>query len=143
MKLNNKKMKKIYSSKQLEKINLSKITKKIPINKSLLIKILKLKINIETLNLNLELGIQDALLTSYAVAIISSTIGIILPHIVKASNLKQCKYQISPVYNYTDTISLHLNSVINIKIINIMILIYKLLKEEKNQVEKTIYACAN
>ena len=31
MKLNNKKMKKIYSSKQLEKIDLSKITKKIKI----------------------------------------------------------------------------------------------------------------
>ena len=37
---------------------------------------------------------------------------------------------------YTDTISLHLDSVINIKIINIMILIYKLLKEEKNQFDK-------
>ena len=110
-------MKKIYSSKQLEKIDLGKITRKIPINKSSLKSILKLKINIETLNLNLELGLQNALLTSYTVAIISSAIGIILPHIVKPQDLKQCKYQISPVYNNTDTINLYLNSTINIKIV--------------------------
>ena len=133
MKLNNKKMKKIYSSKQLEKIDLSKITKKIPINKSSLIKILKLKINIETLNLNLELGIQDALLTSYAVAIISSAIGIALPHIVKSHNIYKCKYKILPVYNYVDTINLQLNSLICIKIVNIIILIYSLIKEEKQE----------
>lgn len=133
MKLNNKKMKKIYSSKQLEKIDLSKITKKIPINKSSLIKILKLKINIETLNLNLELGIQDALLTSYAVAIISSAIGITLPHIVKSNNIYKCKYKILPVYNYVDTINLQLNSIICIKIVNIIILIYSLIKEKKQE----------
>lgn len=124
-------MKKIYSSKQLEKIDLGKITRKIPINKSSLKSILKLKINIETLNLNLELGLQNALLTSYTVAIISSAIGIILPHIVKPQDLKQCKYQISPVYNNTDTINLYLNSTINIKIVNIIILAYNLLKNKK------------
>lgn len=124
-------MKEIYSSKQLEKIDLGKITRKIPINKSSLKSILKLKINIETLNLNLELGLQNALLTSYTVAIISSAIGIILPHIVKPQDLKQCKYQISPVYNNTDTINLYLNSTINIKIVNIIILAYNLLKNKK------------
>lgn len=124
-------MKEIYSSKQLEKIDLGKITRKIPINKSSLKSILKLKINIETLNLNLELGLQNALLTSYIVAIISSAIGIILPHIVKPQDLKQCKYQISPVYNNTDTINLYLNSTINIKIVNIIILAYNLLKNKK------------
>ena len=124
-------MKKIYSSKQLEKIDLGKITRKIPINKSSLKSILKLKINIETLNLNLELELQNALLTSYTVAIISSAIGIILPHIVKPQDLKQCKYQISPVYNNTDTINLYLNSTINIKIVNIIILAYNLLKNKK------------
>lgn len=124
-------MKKIYSSKQLEKIDFNKIKRKIPINKSSLKSILKLKINIETLNLNLELGLQNALLTSYTVAIISSAIGIILPHIVKPQDLKQCKYQISPVYNNTDTINLYLNSTINIKIVNIIILAYNLLKNKK------------
>lgn len=136
-------MKKIYSSKQLERIDLSKIKSEIPINKVTLTNILNLKMNIESLNLNLNIGIQDALLTSYAVAIISSAVGIILPHIVKDQNLRKCKYKISPVYNYTDTISLELDSVINIKIVNIIMLIYKLLKKEKNKIERTIYACAN
>lgn len=140
-------MKKIYTSKQLEKIDLSKITRKIPINKYSLKNILKLKINIETLNLNLSIGLQDAVLTSYVVAIISSAIGITLPHIVKSQNIYKCKYKILPVYNYVDTISLQLNSIISIKIVNIVILIYNLLKRKKqeqikNTIENNIYKTA-
>lgn len=125
IKLNNKKIRKIYSNKKLEQIDFNKIKQNIPINMETLKIIKNLNLKIKSLNLKMNIGIEDAIYTSYLVAAIASILSILLPHLVKKQDIQNIKYEITPIYN-TLTFSLKLNSTINIKVINIIIVIYNL-----------------
>ena len=128
--LNNPKIKKIYSSQKLKNMDFKKISKKIPINKET-IKIVKgLKIKLEKFNLNIKIGTEDAILTSYIVATIASVIGIILPYLVDKNYKKDCKYKVNPIYNI-NILNLHLNSIISVKIVHIICVICNLVKISK------------
>lgn len=118
--LNNKRIRKISNSKQLEKIDLKAIEKNIKFNKETLETIKNIKIKISKLNLRIDLGTEDAILTSYLIAIIASLIGIILPHIVQNNKIDNCKYIINPIYQNRNIYHISLNSIISIKIVHII-----------------------
>ncbi len=128
--LNSPKIKKIYSNQNLKNIDFKEISKKIPLNKEN-IKIIKdLKIKLENFNFSVKIGTEDAILTSYIVAIIASVIGIILPYLVDKNYKKDCKYKINPIYNI-NILNLHLNSIISVKIVHIICVICNLVKISK------------
>ncbi len=129
-------MRKIYSNKKLEQIDLNKVKQTIPINVETLKIIKSLKLEIESLKLKINMGIEDAIATSYLVAIIASILSIILPHLVKKEDIKNIKYEINPIYN-TLIFNLKLDSIINLKIVHIIYVIYNLVKKGRDKNERT------
>lgn len=131
--LNSNKMKKIYSNKRLEKIDFNKIKNKVHINKNLFIMLKELNIKLRSLNLIVEIGIEDAILTSYIIAIIASIISIILPHITNYKEINKCKYVTKPLYNNKNEYYILLDSIIDVKIVHI---IYSMLNFMKRGMKK-------
>lgn len=135
IRLNNKKVRKIYHSKRLEKIDLKKIETTIPFNKQTLQIIKQIKIRISKLNLQVAIGTEDAVLTSYLVAMIASVIGILLPHIInKNSNYY---YKVNPLYQNKNEYHIDLDSIICIKIVHIIDSMLFLLKKGRDKNERT------
>lgn len=132
IRINNERIRKMYSSKQIEKIDFNKIKENIPINRETLSIIKELKLEIEKLDLEINIGIEDAVLTSYLVAVIASLISILLPHFVKSRNNKKIKYVVEPIYNKTK-FNMYLDSIISIKIVHIIYIIYQLVKKGKER----------
>ena len=118
--LNNKRIRKIYNSKKLEKIDLKAIEKNIKFNKETLEIIKNIKIKISKLNLRIDLGTEDVIFTSYLIAFIASLIGLILPHIVQKNKINNCKYIVNPIYQNRNIYHVNLDSIISIKIVHII-----------------------
>lgn len=136
VKVNNQRLKKLYSSKQLEKIDFNKVKENVPINRETISIIKNLKLKIEKLNLEANLGAEDAVLTSYAVAIMASLISIFLPHLVKDMDHNQIRYVINPIYN-KNIFNIYLDSIISLKIVHIIYVIYHLAKKGREKYERT------
>lgn len=132
--LNNKKIRKISDSVALKKNNLKKLEKSklIRLNIFFIIKKIKLKY----LKLSINLGTEDAILTSYLVAIIASFIGIIIPHVLD-ENKKRCKYIVKPIYQNRNLYYIKLDSIIQIKIVHIIYSILILNKKEREKHDRT------
>lgn len=156
-KINEKRIKKLENSKilkKISKINLSKVTKRLE-NKVLnnyksfrptkFIKIFLKEIQPEILKfkLNLKIGLEDIMLTTYAIPFISTLISFFLKLTVKNVNLRNKReyyYKIEPVYN-TNIINLRLNCIINVKMVHIINIIYIFLnkKGRSDKYERTSY----
>ena len=128
--IDNKKIKNISLNERFK--NLNNIQK--PKLSEVLKLLKKLNIKIEELELKAEIGIDDACLLVYVVTIISSIISIILPRFTE--NNKQINYNIKPVYN-KNIFNLFLESIISVKIVNIIYVIYILVKKGSNKNERT------
>lgn len=137
LKLNNKKIRKISNSKRLEKIDFKKMKKKIPMNKETLEIIKNIKIKISKLNLKIDLGTEDAVLTSYLIAFIASIIGIILPHIVEEDKMQKCHYIVNPIYQNKNEYHISLDSIISIKIVHIIYSMLIFVKKGREKNERT------
>lgn len=118
--LNNKKIRKISNSKQLKKIDIKALEKNVKFDKTIIETLKNIKIKILNLNLKVDFGTEDAILTSYLIAFIASIIGIILPHIVDKNKEKNCNYIINPMYRNKNEYRISLNSIISIKIVHII-----------------------
>lgn len=141
LKLNNKKIRKISNSKQLEKIDLKSMKQNIRFDKKTLktIKevIKSIKIKILELNLRIDLGTEDAILTSYLVAFIASILGIILPHIIEKNKINNCKYIVNPIYQNRNEYHVSLDSIISIKIVHIIYSMLIFLKKGRDKNERS------
>lgn len=160
--INEKKIKKLQNSKFIKKmcnVNLERVTKKIEkklqdkviqdyknFNILNFIKVLlkELKPEILKFNLNFKIGVQDIMITTYAIPIISTLISFILKLTVKDVNSKNKKrdyyYKIEPIYN-KNIINLRLNCIINVKIVHIINIIYIFLikKRRSDKYERASY----
>ena len=96
-----------------------------------------LKICLESLSLKIAIGTEDAVLTSYTVALLASAISILLPNIVCMKNRKKCYYAVLPKYENKNEYQIEFSSIIRIKIVHIIYSIYMHKKqvkgEEKNE----------
>lgn len=132
--LNNEKARKIYSKVQLEKIDIKKFNKEFKVKNLRQLK--KLKPKFSHLDLQVSVGLISPISTSFLVAIISSTISIILPHLVKKIEPEKYIYDIKPIYYNKNLYNIKLNCIIEIKmvhIINIISLYTKKGKSDKNE----------
>ena len=91
---------------------------------------IKNKINIEMkkLNLEIEIGTEDAVITSMLVPIISIIISIIIKKQMK--NYEKQKFLINPVYNNQNFINIIFDGIFEIKMIHIINIIYIINRKE-------------
>lgn len=131
-KINKNKIEEIYEiAKKEEEKNkeiqrkINKILKEVVLDKEKRKLLKKLKINIDKFDLNILIGIEDVIYTSYLVAIISIIIANILPHVTNKIS-EDVKYEIKPIYNKKNIFSLNLNSIFYIKLKNIIYVMWSL-----------------
>ena len=98
--------------------------------------IFRIRAKISSLNLNIKIGMKDAVITSYIVPIICTVISLILPHITEKKNISNIKYKVEPVYNQ-NAYHIKLNTVLEIKLINVLNSAYRIYKSRKSSSEKS------
>lgn len=127
IKLENKKVK-----EKLQKFNIDLVKGKNNIDKNL-IKALKTRnLQIEKINLNIELGTENAMTTSIIVPAISTIIAIYLRKKVK--NYENQIFIINPIYQNRNLINIYISGIFAIKMIHIINILYKL--NRKGEVKK-------
>lgn len=160
--VNEKKVKKLQNSKfikRISNINFGRVTKRLEkrlqdkvmldyknFNILNFVKVLSKEIKPEILKfkLNLKIGVEDIMVTTYAIPIISTLISFILRLTVKDVELKNKRrdyyYKIEPIYN-KNIINLRLNCIINVKIVHIINIIYIFLikKRRSDKYERASY----
>lgn len=139
IKFDKKKLEKIYA-----KISISKIKKN---NKKHISKIVKKKIKkeikkvdlkIEMLDLNIDLGTSDVLITTFTVSALSIIISNVLPYIIDThKNIKNYKYKIMPIYKQNILYKLNLNCIINANLVHIINIIFLIRKGRSDKNERT------
>lgn len=96
-----------------------------------------LKMKITKFVLRVDIGTEDAILTSYLVAFIASMIGILLPHVVEEAYFSKCTYIINPIYRDQNCYHIALDSIIRVKIVHIIYIIYILIQKGSKKNERT------
>lgn len=127
--INHEKLKKMYQKMHLNKIDFKQVEQDIQIEDLKILKNIKLKISL--FKLNLRLGTEDAILTSTLVFIISTFISILLGYTVKKYKNNQYYYEVKPVYCNQNIYEIKLNSIIEIKMVHIINIIYIFIKKKK------------
>ena len=137
IKLNKKTLEKLKLEDKLEnaKKDAGNIKKDIEIAKKVHIFeiIKKLNIKIEQFKLYGEIGTENAMITAFSVASISSILGILL----RKSNYEKTEFKIIPLYQYGNAINFRLNCIINVKLVHIINIIYNLSKKGMIKNERT------
>ena len=134
LKINNNKLKKISKDLHLEQIDVKKIEKNFRISD--LKEIANIKPKVSYLNLEMKIGIEDVILTSYIIPIICTILAILLPYIVSKDKEKCIKYDILPIYHSKNEYDIKFNTILEIKTINILISAYKIIKSRKKTVKE-------
>ena len=128
LRLNNKRMRKMYTKMHLERIDIKKLEK--DLTPSDIREIINIKPKLASLNLQMEVGVQDIIITSYIIPIICSIFSIILPYVTEKKNIKNIKYKVDPVFNQ-NIYHIKLNTEVEIKMINVLNSINKIYKSRK------------
>lgn len=127
--LNAKKIRKITLKMHLDKTKLKELEREISLSD--IKEIANIKPKISYMDLQLKLGIEDILATTYAVPIISTLISILLPLLVEKENLKNIKYEIKPMYNMGNMYDINLDIGIKVKILKVLNTAYRIYKSRK------------
>ena len=121
---------------KLEKIDVKAIQNKIKIDKNFFKAIKKINMQIKKINLNMELGTENAMLTSAIVPAISTIIAIYLRKKIK--NYENQTFIIQPVYQNQNLINIYISGIFEIKMIHIIDMLYRLNKKgEVKRYERT------
>lgn len=132
IKLDNQKLKKIYSKQKVEKIDTKKMMKRLPKSNKEKLNLLK-KINLQKLDLNFEIGSIDIMLTTSIIPILSSFLSYFL---VKAGN-RNCKYRIMPIYVESFVYKIDLNCIFSLKMIHIINIMWLILRKRDDKNGRT------
>ena len=136
LKVNNDKLKNISKKLHLEKVDLKKIERDFKISD--LKEIANIKPKVSYLELEMKIGIEDVILTSYIIPTICTILAIVLPYIVIKDKEKYIKYYVLPIYNCKNEYDIKADIILEIKIINILISTYKILITRKKTVKEKI-----
>ena len=123
--LNDKKVRKMYSKMQLEKLDFKKFRKDFKVKN--LKELPNLQPKISYLNLDANLGFISPITTSFLVATIASIISIALPYLAKSLKKERYIYNIKPLYYNKNLYKINLNCIIEIKMVHIINVIYYIL----------------
>ena len=133
--LNDKKVRKMYSKMQLEKLDFKKFRKDFKVKN--LKELPKLQPKISYLNLDANLGFISPITTSFLVATIASIISIALPYLAKNLKKERYIYNIKPLYYNKNLYKINLNCIIEIKMVHIINIIFILIKKGRKKNEQS------
>ena len=137
IKLNNEKIKKMTFKMHLDKIDIKKLEREMGLDD--IKEIMQIKPKISYMDLKLKVGIDDVLLTTYAVPLICTVISALLPLAVEKKNYGKIKYEVKPIYNSGNVYDLKFNIGIKIKVIKLLNVVYTIYKNnKKSNYRKTI-----
>ena len=139
-KLQNSKLIKKLSNTSIKKIPLKlekKLEREILFNNIKPLKLAKiifknLKIEILKFKMNLQIGLEDVIITSSLITIISVIVPIILRLTNKyIKNINNYRYKILPIYGNKNVLKLDLDCIINLKLVHIINIIYIIVKMKR------------
>ena len=133
--LNDKKVRKMYSKMQLEKLDFKKFRKDFKVKD--LKELPKLQPKISYLNLDANLGVISPVTTSFLVATIASIISIALPYLATSLKKERYIYNIKPLYYNKNLYKINLNCIIEIKMVHIINIIFILIKKGRKKNEQS------
>lgn len=133
LKLNKEKMKKIYSKQKLEKIDTKKMMRKLPKSNKEKIKILEM-LKLKKIKLYIEIGTEEIMLTTMIIPILSSLFSVIFSMIC---NKNDCYYKVNPIYIDENIYKINLDCIISIKMIHIIVIMWKILRKRVDTNERT------
>ena len=144
--LDNYKIRKILNKVHLEKIDIKELEKNINLEE--IKELINIKPKILSLDLNIDVGLENVILTSYLIPIICTIISMILSKLIDLRNIdnmddiddmdeiNNIKYIVTPIYNRGNVYKIQLNTIVNFKIttaIKSMYRIYKINKKNKEE----------
>ena len=133
-KITKQKLEEIKLRERFKKINFENLKNNIKIDNDLKKSIKRLNVEIKRLNLKINLGTENSAITSIIVPAISTVIAIILKN--KMKEFEDQSFVVNPIYQNQNLINIELSSIFEIKIGNIINIIYNLAKKEKKGVNK-------
>ena len=114
----------------IEKFDIEKGRKLLTIKNINILK--KLNTRLDYLDLELDLGLEDAIFTTELITLISTVISNILPHIISKYISNKYRYKIMPIYINKNAYYIKLNCIFQLKIVHIINIIYIYLKKGKS-----------
>lgn len=129
LKFDNKKIEKIYKKMKLAKIDFKKLEQNFRIEDLKYIKTLKPKIS--HFNFGVRVGVEDTILTTFIIFIISTAISILLPYTIKKYDKNKYYYQVLPLYINKNVYEIKLDCIIEIKMVHIINIIYVFFKKRR------------
>ncbi len=117
---------------KFETFDFTEIEKDKEIKKKILEIIKKLKIDIDKINLNIEIGTENAVLTSFIIPVVATLLTYILKNSIKNNVIKseENKFKIQPIYYNQNLLNILFSGIFEIKMIHIINIIYILRKKE-------------
>ena len=137
IKINPQRVKKIVQKlklkERMEQVDVKKLKQDLPAKEEQKELIQKLKIKLEEFHLALELGTKNVLMTSAIIAVLSSVLGIVIARGMKQYSEEKYEYKMIPVYQNKNVIKLHLNCIIQVKMVHIICIIFTLVRKRKEK----------
>lgn len=121
-----KDIKSLYSKERI-KFNKSKIIKNYKGLKNFLN-----SVEIKEISLNVDIGVNDVIITTYIVVFLSTLLSSVLPLYIKEKKEKSI-YKIRPIYIEGLKYKIDLNCIIAIKTVHIIHIIYLILKKRRDE----------
>jgi len=129
IRLNDKRIQNMYHKMKLEKIDIKKLEQDFKLEDLKELKCLKPKISY--LDLNLKIGVEDVVLTSFIIFILSTVISIILPYTIKKYEKSKYHYEIMPLYLQKNVYEIKFDCIIEIKMVHIINIIYNVFLKKR------------
>lgn len=127
--LNDNRIRKMYKKMSLEKIDIKKLEQDFKLEDLKELKELQPKVSAFQLEVNL--GTEDAILTSFLIFGISTIISIILSYTIKEYKKNKYQYKIKPLYINQNIYEVKLNCIIEVKMVHIINIIYIFIKKRR------------
>ena len=102
-------------------------------NRQIIEQVKKVKPNIDKFSLNLCIGTEDVVATSFAVAFIASSIGIFMGQYIPNFQSEKHYYQINPIYKNENVLDLRFSCIIKAKLVHIIYVIYMFSKKRSDK----------
>lgn len=131
IRFNNKKIEKLSHKIKWKSIDFKKMEQNFEIED--LKQLEKLQPNLSYFHLESKIGTEDAIITSFLVAIISVIISVLLPHIVKKYEENKYHYKIVPLYVNKNVYEIKFDCIIEIKMVHIINILYYFLKKRRGE----------
>lgn len=117
---------------KFETFDFIEIKKNKEVKKKILKIIKKLKIDIDKINLNIEIGTENAVLTSFIIPVVATLLTYILKNNIKNNVIKseENKFKIKPIYYNQNLLNILFSGIFEIEMIHIINIICILIKKE-------------